>query len=219
MILNAKRIVFLCGMLVLLSANNLFSGNFKIEVAPRVIGPSEVEVAITSNIPGTIDVMVGLGLAGQKPDDVFIGTNKRVAVKNGRATIKIGKPDLPAGIYEVEVSFYPRWGPQDAAAKGAGISSNIHTRKFVNLIGTGKSPKAAQKRENDQRWVMENVYTGTRWNHSYWVGRFGKPQQLPTTRWNPKIIKAYYFKSLDMTIFVNELKGEVSHYRMGQATK
>ena len=44
----------------------------------------------------------------------------------------------------------------------------------------------------------------------------GEPQQLITTRWNPDIIKAYYFKSLDMTIFVNELTGEVSHWRMGR---
>ena len=66
---------------------------------------------------------------------------------------------------------------------------------------------------------MLNVSDGTHWNWSSWVGRFGEPQQLTTTRWNPNIIKAYYFKSLDMTIFVNELKGEVSHWRTGRKTE
>jgi len=36
---------------------------------------------------------------------------------------------------------------------------------------------------------------------------------------NPEIIKASYFQSLDMTIFVNEPKGEVSHWRTGRETE
>lgn len=210
------RIAFLMGLIVFASITAALAAEFKIELVSKVVGPSEVKVEVTSTIPGIIDVMVGLGLVGQKPDDVFIGINKRITLKNGRATATVGKPGLPAGKYEVEVSFYPRWGPQDSAAKAAGVNSEIHARQTVTLKGTGESPEAAQQRENDQRWVMENVYVGTRWNRSSWIGRFGEPQQLITTRWNPDIMKAYYFKSLDMTIFVNKLKGEVSHWRMGR---
>ena len=192
---------------------------FEIEVVPKVVGPSEVEVEVATNIPGTIEVMLGLGLAGQKPDDVFIGTDKRIAVKDGRATSRIGKPGLPAGKYEVEVSFYLSWGLQDDTAKAAGVTSDIHAREIVRLEGTGESPEAAQRRRNDRSWVIGNVYAGSRWSRSYWVARFGEPEQLTTTSWNPRIIKAYYFESLDMTIFTNELKGEVSHWRSGRATE
>jgi hypothetical protein len=205
------RVAFLAGLIVLASTTTALAAAFKIELVSNVVGPSEVEVEVTSTIPGTIDVMLGLGLVGQKPDDVFIGINKRITLKNGRATATVGKPGLPKGKYEVEVSFYPRWGPQDSAAKAAGVNAEIHARQIVTLKGTGESPDAAQQRENDKRWVMENVFVGTRWNWSSWVDRFGEPQQLTTTRLNPDIMKAYYFKSLDMTIFVNELKGEVSH--------
>ena len=103
--------------------------------------------------------------------------------------------------------------------KAAGVNSEIHARQTITLKGTGESPEAAQQRENDRRWVMGNLYAGTRWNRSSWVDRFGKPQQLTTTRWNPDIVKAYYFESLDMTIFVNELKGEVSLWRIGRKTE
>ena len=209
----------LAGLIVLASTTGTLASEFKIDVVPTVTGPSEVEVEIRSNIPGTIEVILGLGLAGQDPDDVFIGTSKRIRVKNGRATATVGKPGLPSGKYEVEVSFYPRWSPQDSIAKAAGANSEMHALQTVALKGTGESPKAAQQRENDQRWVMENVYGGTRWNRSYSVDRFGEPRQLVVTTLNPRIIRAYYFKSLDMTIFVNELKGEVSHWRMGRATQ
>lgn len=213
------QVAVLTGIIVLASTIAALATEFKIELVPVVIGPSEVEVEISSNVPGTINVMLGLGLAGQKRNDVFIGTNKRVTLKNGRGTATIGKPGLPSGKYEVEVSFYPRWGPQDSVAKAAGVKSEIHARKIITLKGTGESAKAVQQRENNQSWVMENVHAGTRWDRSYWVGRFGEPQRLTTTRWNPNVIKAYYFKSLDMTIFVNELKTEVSHWRTGRATQ
>ena len=202
--INRLHLSCLAGFIVLASTAGTLATEFKIDVVPAVVGPSEVEVEIRSNIPGTIEVMLGLGLAGQDPDDVFIGTNKRIRIENGRAIATIGKPGLPSGKYEVEVSFYPRWGPQDSTAKAAGVNSEIHALETVALTGTGESPKAAQRRENEQRWVMENIYGGTRWDRSYWVGRFGEPRQLTITRLNPKIIKAYYFKPIDMTIFVIE---------------
>lgn len=218
--MNQKlRIAFLTGLIVFASATAASAAEFKIEFTSKVVGPSEVEVEVTSTIPGTIDVMLGLSLVGQRPDDVYIGTDKRITLKNGRGTATIGKPGLPSGMYEIEVDFYPRWGPQDSAAKSAGLNSEIHARQTVTLRGTGESSEAAQRRENDQLWVMENVSIGTRWDRSFWVGRFGEPQQFATTRWNPDIIKAYYFKSLDMTIFVNELKLEVSVWRMGRKTE
>ena len=209
----------LAGLIVLATTTGALATEFTIDVAPTVIGPSEVEVEIRSNIPGMIEVMLGLGLADKDPDDVFIGTSKRITIKNGRAIATISKPGLPSGKYDVEVSFYPRWGPQDSIAEAAGANSEIRALQTVAIEGIGEPPNAAQQRENDQRWIMENVYGGTHWDRSYWVGRFGELRQFTITRLNPRIIKAYYFKSLDMTIFVNELKGEVSHSKTGRATQ
>ena len=106
----------LAGLIVLVSTGGTLATEFNIDVVPTVIGPSEVEVEIRTNIPGTIEVMLGLGLAGQDSDDVFIGTGKRIRIENGQAIATVSKPDLPSGKYEVEVSFYPRWGPQDSVA-------------------------------------------------------------------------------------------------------
>ena len=43
-------------------------------------------------------------------------------------------------------------------------------------------------------------------------------EEIAIDRYNPKVIKAYYFSSNDITIFVNILSGEVSHWRLGQAS-
>ena len=76
----------LAGLIVLATTTGTLATEFTIDVTPTVIGPSEVDVEIKSSIPGTIEVMLGLGLADQDPDDVFIGTSKRITIKNGRAT-------------------------------------------------------------------------------------------------------------------------------------
>jgi hypothetical protein len=189
---------------------------YKIDVFPKKIGASEVTVEISTNIPGSVDVMLSLGLEGQAPDDVFIGASKRVNIQNGHGVATVGKPDLPNGQYELEVSYYPKWGPQDATARAAGVNSVIETRLIVTLDGSGESAADAQRKENGQRWVMENVYGGTKWNMITWTKKFGRSTPVKVSGLNPNVIKAYYFAQIDMTIFVNDLKGEVSHWRIGR---
>ena len=152
--------------------------------------------------------MLGLGLADQDPDDVFIGTSKRITIKNGRATATISKPGLPSGKYEVEVSFYPRWGPQDSIAKAAGANSEIHALQTVAIEGTGEPPEG--RAATGERSAVDHGER-LRWN-SLGIGLIGSAvsaniDSSPSRVLSPRIIKAYYFKSLDMTIFVNELKG------------
>ena len=214
-----RLIALLAAIVVFSSTSTALTAEFKIGLVSRAVGPTEVEVEVTSSIPGTIEVMLSLGLAGQKPDDVFIGTDERITIKNGRATAIIGKAGLPNGEYEVEVSFYPRWGPQDSVAKAAGANSEIHARQTITLEGTGEPSKAAQQRKNDQSWVMANTDPGTPWDWDYWYQRFGPSEQLTVTRLNAKIIKAYYFKRIDMTIFVNQIKNEISFWRIGRQTE
>ena len=41
---------------------------------------------------------------------------------------------------------------------------------------------------------------------------------MKVTRYNPDIIKGHYFPDIDVTVFVNTLKGEVSVWRLGRAS-
>lgn len=217
--LRTVRILLLLGIGLITTATDAQSQDYSIDIEPRVVGSSDVEVQVSTNIPGTIEAMLSLGLAGQKPDDVFIGISERITIRNGRASETIGERSLPSGQYEVEVSFYPRWGFKDDEARKTGISSTIRVQRTIELLGTGEAAHIAQSRQNGQRWVMGNVYGGTPWNRAYWIKRFGEPDEIAVTRLNPNIIKAYYFPSLDMTIFVNELRGQVSHWRTSRASE
>lgn len=197
----------------------LAAETYIIDMVPKNISANKVTVEISTNIPGSIDVMLSLGLEGQAPDDVFIGASKRVNIQNGHAVATVGKQGLPSGKYELEVSYYPKWGPQDATAKAAGANAKIEMQKIVVLGGTGANAADAQRKENGQRWVMENVYGGTKWDMSTWTRRFGGTTPIQVTGLNPNIINAYYFEQIDMTIFVNVLKGEVSHWRTGRQSR
>lgn len=215
-----RRISFLFLILIVaIFIQTAACAQFTLNVTPKVIGANEVEVYITSTIPGTIDVAVTLGLADQKPKDIFIGTWKKFTIEGGKGTTTIGQSDLPEGEYEVEVTFYPTWGPKDKVAKAAGIKSEISTIEYVNLGGTGESPEVVQRRNVDQMWVMENVSMGMPWDLPFWEKRFGSFELLQFTGGNPRIIKAYYFKSIDMTIYVNIFKDRIATWRNGRDTE
>ena len=64
---------------------------------------------------------------------------------------------------------------------------------------------------------MLNVEVGERWDPAFWEGKFGSMKELTIDRYNPNIIKAYYFESIDMTLIVNVLKGQIHTWRIGKA--
>ena len=74
-------------------------------------------------------------------------------------------------------------------------------------------------KDEGQRWVMDNIWTGVKWNPTLIKNRFGNPESVPITSGNPKIIKAYYYKKIDMTIIVNTYKNKVVTWRMGRKSK
>ncbi len=215
----AKKQVALLGALLhcLFFASTLMASHkYTIDLVPKHIGANEVTVELSTDIPGSIDVMLGLRLEEQRANDVFIGDSKRVSLKNGHAVATVGKKGLPSGRYILEVTYYPKWGPQDAISKGSGAGSKIESQHIVTLVGSGASATGAETKENGQRWVMENVYGGTQWSMPTWTEKFGPSDPVDVTLLNPDIIKAHYFEQIDMTIFVNALKGEVSHWRVGR---
>lgn len=67
-----------------------------------------------------------------------------------------------------------------------------------------------------QKWVVLNFTSGMPWDSNFWESKFGSYQELEYRgEGNPKILKMYYFKTIDMTLMVNVLKKEIVTYRKG----
>lgn len=206
------RIAF---MFVCVSCSAL-AAEYTIEVQAEESAEHTVKMTAKTNIPGIIEVMGAVSLAGQSDDDVYIGNSKRFSITEGSGQVVFDTSSLPSGKYEAEVSFYPRWGFKDEISKATGIDSKLETSKAINIEGSGEASDSASAREEGQRWVMLNVIIGTPWSTGDWVSRFGSWEKIPTKTRNPDIIKNYYFKSIDMTIVANVLKDEVATWAKGR---
>lgn len=193
--------------------------HYELSSRPTLLEGGRVRIDVSTNIPGTIDVMAAVSLAGQKPGDVYIGTDSRLRISNGTGSATLSVSDLPMGAYDVEVSFYPSWGFQDSTSRGTGIRHEIHTTARVKLTGSGESAATTVLRTEGQRWVMVNLGMGIPWRESQLVGRFGKYEEVQVQGLNPHIIKGYYFPAIDMTIFANVLKAEVAFWRVGRTNR
>ncbi|MEX2527723.1 MAG: hypothetical protein WEA09_08815 [Gemmatimonadota bacterium] len=191
--------------------------DYEIVVTPEILPDAMVRLNMTTNIPGVIEVMAGLSLQGQAPDDVWIGKSERVRLTAGTGEVMLSTEDLPTGRYDAEVSFYPRWGPQDERSRESGITHELRATAPLDLVGSGEAASDAQFKLDSQRWVMENVGMGDPWVPNDWTQRFGAYEELMVDRGNPDILKAYYFPRLDMTLIVNILRDEISIWREGRA--
>ena len=73
-----------------------------------------------------------------------------------------------------------------------------------------------QETKEGRLWVMQNVYMGMGWDSPFWISAFGMWEELPTDHYNPRIIKSYYFKSIDISLMVNILGCEIETWREGK---
>jgi len=192
---------------------------YKLHIEAKRLDGDEIQVNITTNIPGTIEVMAAVSLAGQRPNDPYVGKDERVRIIDSVGSKVFSLADLPRGAYDAEVDFYPTWGFQDSVSRSTGITSKLHATTRIGRIGSGEPAGAAVARKKGQAWVAENLYAGVPWRKAELVKRFGPSEELVVDRrFNPDIIKAYYFSRIDTTIFANVLLGEVSHWRFGRAS-
>jgi len=180
-----------------------------------------VEVSISTDMATPFEVMGGIGLAGQAPDDVWIGNNERFTIRSATQTLLI-KPEsrgskLPAGTYEAEVDFYPRWGAKNSPAATKAIQSEVSSLKKFELKGSGESAAKVAARENNQRWVMENTAIGDHFNLAKFEKRLGSSSATVVTNRNG-IIVAHYFPDSDITIFENTLKRTLVTWKLGKHT-
>jgi hypothetical protein len=155
------KTTFFCLLtLAMLACQAPVAENYMIRIKATITGNYTVDVKIATNIPGSIVLSANLALQGQEPDDTFIGTEFiRVPITDGtgKATIDGSMrtlphgSKLPAGDYDVEVSFHPRWPDNSAAAKAAGIKDTIEAKASVTLSASGQSSTSAKGKAEGKR--------------------------------------------------------------------
>lgn len=233
MFLN-HRPIFLLFVLFLNSFTIIFSltfaqESFWVKVHPTVKDLSNINVYIETNISEEITASVSLALDGQKPDDVFIGTDMvRVRIKNGKGHTTIDGHEhvypvgssLPTGTYNVEVNIYPSWKENKEVATLIGLKKNLEGKAKIRLSASGESSEAVSRKAEGRQWVMENVYMGKAWNPKTWKKKFGNWEVVKYSgEGNPDILKMYFFKQIDMTLMINILKQEIVTYRNGRSSE
>ena len=201
----------------------------QIAVDAEVTGPYTVEVDVDTDLPDEALLSVSLSLAGLAPEDTFIGTNfVRVPVSGGTASVVLdaeanAQPmdvNLPAGDYDVEVAFHPRWQENHEVAARLGIEDSIRASTPVSLEASGSDRETAMAKQEGQSWVMRNVYGGTPWDFVSMAERFGNIESVELTgSGNPRIIKLWYVPAIDMTFKVNGPQAEVITWVMGRSSE
>lgn len=217
------------GLVLLLSiASSAAAAPYWIKVNAQATGRYTVQVSATTNLPDGAVLSASLGLADQKPNDVFIGTDfQKITVKGGKASILIDgtkrvfplNSTLPAGLYDVEVDFQPLWPENRALAGRLKVTETLAGLGQVRLGASGANAAVVQKKAEQQKWVMLNVNSGDKWNPAFFTKKFGQYKELPLSNGNPRILKMYYFPALDMTFMVNVYKGEIVVWRSGKANR
>ncbi len=88
------------------------------------------------------------------------------------------------------------------------------------LIPYCERSAATFAREEGQRWVMGNVYSGTPWDYDFWIQKHGSVEDVPMTgAKNAKNIKMFYVEAIEMTFMVNIPEREIITWRMGRASE
>ena len=199
-------------------AFNPATAQLSVEAVPQ--GDTQVRFVVTTNLPMPVEVMAGVALVGQEPDDVFIGHTERVTLDGPRTVFVVdtsaAREPLPSGEYDAKVSFYPRWGAENGnpAAKSA---PELEAADRITLGGSGENRADAERRNELQRWVMGNIGMNVPWNRENFEARLGQARKGPSTM--SRLHDAYYFRDADMTFLVNRLKNEVTIWRMGDVTE
>ena len=190
----------------------------KIDLQVRLEG-NEAMFRVWTNLCGLNEGFASVDLAGQKDNDVYIGKSKKIRMYRGRGEIKIDTSTLPQGDYELSVTWYPRWGAQDAQARVTKPGRKVLSNSIRLRIETaGPSAEEVARLQNARREIMLNSQVGMPWRLSAYEDKYGVSERVPVSRYNPKVITAHYFPTLDMTFIVNNLRETLVTWRLGKAT-
>ncbi|PKP99343.1 MAG: hypothetical protein CVT76_00495 [Alphaproteobacteria bacterium HGW-Alphaproteobacteria-15] len=191
-----------------------------LSVTAENLDQNRVQFEVQTTIPLPVEMMASVSLKGQKPNDVFIGHSERVTVDEDKLNFIIdtsnSKDPLPAGEYEAELSFYPRWGAKNGN-EAANSVPELHAKADIKLEASGTNRANAERKNELQRWVMNNLAMNEPWNRKSFEKRLGPSQKGSSTM--SHLHDAYYFPNADVTLLVNRLKNEVTVWRMGNVTE
>jgi hypothetical protein len=182
----------------------------------------EIEFDIKTNIPLPAELWTSVSLKNQKSDDIYKGFREVVTLRDTNQVIildtKKSEILLPKGNYIASVEFWPRWAEKRGNNRVSKIKDNLHSEVEILLKGSGQSVDDIKKQDEMQMWVMENVWAGSLWDKSIFIGKLGNYTDLTITNKDSRNIKVYYFPIADMTIFVEVNKGTVATWRKGKDT-
>lgn len=193
----------------------------EIRVVEAVEKDGMVEIIIETTIDGPIEVMADIGLRGQEPDDIYVGSGGRVTLDGASTTVVISTLDgdganLPSGDYEVTATFYPRWGAENAPIRTQEITDLIEADPYqITLTGSGISSEAVLDRANKRQWIMLNVFPGMPFRDDVFDRNLGTSIVLPSVIRRGQIA-AWYFPKADVTVFVDTPSGNVATWRNGR---
>ena len=192
----------------------------KILLIARPLDENRVQFEVETTLPLPVEVMASVSLTGQAADDVYIGHQERIKIEKSESTFIIdttnAKGAIPSGEYEAKVSFYPLWGAKNGNPAAENVSE-LHAISNILLKGASVDRADAERKNNLQRWVMNNLGMNEPWNRETYEAKLGKSQKGPSTM--SHLHDAYYFPDADITLLVNRLKSQVTVWRMGDVTE
>ena len=181
-----------------------------------------LKISIETNIAPPFEVMAGLGLAGQDPEDTFIGNSERIKITDSAQVLEVPilqeNSSLPTGLYNVEVNFYPRWGAEGSPKSTQAIASDIAVIEQINLSGSGESASAVADKNERQKWVMLNIGAGDNYDLAEFEERLGSSVDFPVENRNQNV-RAYYYEQADITIFRNQASSRVLTWKIGRHSR
>ncbi len=120
---------------------------------------------------------------------------------------------LPKGSYDAGVIVGPKWDENKSIAS---LPKNLEAQRTITLF-SGPARAFAQRRDNLQRWVLEDVFPDAPWNEEKFKAKLGRYQKSVSTR--SPLVDAYYFPEADMTLIVSRVSHVVLTWRAGHATQ
>ncbi|MEM1213436.1 MAG: hypothetical protein AAGI68_14205 [Planctomycetota bacterium] len=184
------------------------------------LSTGDVRFTVTTNMPTPVEVMAGLDLKGQAPQETHIGRSQRITLTGPTTSFAVSTAmnerksnPLPDGDYIAEVSFYPPWGAKNGNPDARQITHEVHGSDEIVLKMTGRSIASVKRHHRLQKWVMENLYAGVAWNAGEMERRLGSSVVSSPSG---GFVKDHYFANADMTVVVNHYLKEVMTWRFGR---
>lgn len=190
----------------------------------RIITAEEKDGAvrgqIETNMPLPVEIMVEVSLHGQRSDDIYVGKQLRLRIGASPQAFSVPtnvEGGLPRGAYEVEATFYPRWGAEHGSPAARVIRREINATRPITLRGNGEAAHKIIANKEARRWLMETTAIGDPWKPAEFEKHLGRAERLRVTN-RPSIIVAFYYPRADATVFVNTLQNELVTWVFGRQT-